>query len=86
MTPITPAPAPDLDKMRSALRELCSSKRNVSRAAFDSLLPEIEQAMREDHPVKAIWKSLHQLGLDVSLATFRKWLTETATSQEQIAE
>lgn len=77
---------PDFDKMRTALRALGSSKRNVNRATFDTLLPEIEQALQEEHPVKAIWKILHQQGLDVSRATFRKWLTARAPSQEQRAE
>lgn len=77
---------PNLDQMRTALRELGSSKRSVSRATFDALLPEIEQALKDDHPVKTIWASLHKQGLDVSLATFRKWLADRAPINEEIAQ
>lgn len=77
----SPTPVPNLEKMRTALHELRSSKRNVSRAAFDMLLPDIKQALMDEHPVKTIWKSLHQQGLELSLATFRKWLAER-TQQE----
>lgn len=73
--------APNVDKMRAALRDLGSNKRSVMRATFDAVLPEIEQALEDKHPIKAIWSSLRQQGLDVSLATFRKWLPARATAE-----
>jgi hypothetical protein len=76
----------DIQKMRVALLELTPNKNHEAKNIFRSLLPEIEQALLNKCPVKVIWKSLRDLGLHVSLATFRKWLVERGELEEMCSQ
>jgi len=68
----------DISKMREALHALAPNKQSKYRDMFTQLLPDIENALHAQKRVKSIWSVLRNQGLDISLATFRKWLAESA--------
>lgn len=72
---------PDLSKMREALHALAPNKQSKFREMFNQLLPDIEKALQAQKQVKPIWNVLRNQGLDISLATFRKWLAECTQNE-----